>query len=85
MAEDGMNGVGRDLRCLRLWRGMSQQQLGEKLGLVGHYAITTISRMERGEVTPSVERSRELALALRVSVLDCVGVGIAHAWSLFRS
>ncbi len=62
------NGLGKNLKRLREWRGMSQRQLGEKLGLAGQDAISTISRMERGAVTPSIARLRELAEALSINV-----------------
>ena len=67
------NGLGANLKRLREWRGMSQRQLGEKLGLEGQNAITTISRMERGGVTPSVARLRVLAKALNVDVKNLIG------------
>ncbi len=51
---------------------MSQKQLGEELGLEGKHAISTISRMECGGVTPSIARLRELAEALNVSVKSLI-------------
>ena len=62
-----MSNVPENLRRLRIWRGLSQRDLGRCLGLDGQVAITTISRMERGEVTPSLERLHRLADALDVS------------------
>jgi len=65
--------LGENLKRLRMCRGLSQRQLGEKLGLVGQDAGSTIYRMESGRVTPSIARLRVLAEALNVKVKDLIG------------
>lgn len=62
--------VARNIRKYRRKRGMTQRELGEKLGLKAQSAITTISRMERGEVVPSMTRIQRLARIFGVRDVD---------------
>lgn len=55
---------GRKLRKLRERKGLTQQQLAEKLGYVTN---SYISDVESGRFIPSKEKLRKIAKALRVS------------------
>ena len=59
-------GVGTQLRKLRLESGMTQAQLAEAAGV----ADATVSRIERGRLTPSVDLVERLAGALRRPASD---------------
>jgi transcriptional regulator with XRE-family HTH domain len=50
------------IKILRERRGLSQEQLAERLGV----AVGTISRYERGSVTPSRTRLKQIAASLGV-------------------
>lgn len=55
--------VGRNLRRVRLEKGLTQERLAERSG----YAQQYISNVERGLENPTVITIYELASALRVS------------------
>jgi len=54
---------GRVLKTTRKLRKLTQKQLSEKL----HVEASTISKIECGYSSPSIDTLRQLALALRVS------------------
>lgn len=55
--------VGRNVRRLRLERGMTQEQFAERSGFSQQY----ISDLERGRRNPTIVSLYELALALGVT------------------
>jgi transcriptional regulator with XRE-family HTH domain len=59
-----MNIFGQKLRKLRENKGLSQQQLAEKLGYVTN---SYISDVEKGTFIPSEEKLKKIAKALKVS------------------
>jgi transcriptional regulator with XRE-family HTH domain len=58
--------VGQAIAKRRLVRGLTQEQLSERLG-IGNEAL---SRIERGVVPPTVTRLEEIAGVLECGVLD---------------
>ena len=56
---------GQKLRKLRQEKGLTQQQLAEKLGYVTN---SYVSDVEKGKFIPSEEKLREIAKALNVSL-----------------
>ncbi len=58
--------VGRRIRTLREKRGLSLRSLSDKCGL----SINAISRIERGENSPTVSSLHQLANALEVPITD---------------
>jgi transcriptional regulator with XRE-family HTH domain len=61
------SGFGRHLRSLRKARDLTQEELSERCEL----STDTIRRLERGDMSPSLDTSRKLGggLGLRLSVL----------------
>ncbi|MCY4088761.1 MAG: helix-turn-helix transcriptional regulator [Candidatus Saccharibacteria bacterium] len=58
--------IGKNLRKVRLSKGLTQLELAEKTGLnVSHYA-----RIERGETTPNIFTLGLLVKALKVQASD---------------
>lgn len=83
---------GRKLRKLREAKGMTQQQLAEKLGYVTN---SYVSDVENGRFAPSKKKLKKIAKALRVpfkelnnllmeSKLEQLGVKEPELISLFR-
>jgi transcriptional regulator with XRE-family HTH domain len=70
MATDAEN-LGARLRTARTRRGLTQQQLAERVGL----SIESISRAERGVITPTIWTLKDLAKALSIPLLDLVEGG----------
>jgi transcriptional regulator with XRE-family HTH domain len=66
---------GSRLRSARLAAGLSQAELGKRVGVVQSH----ISGMEIGDRTPSMEALRMLAGALGVSIHWLCGEDVAHA------
>ena len=64
--------VGAHLRLIRKARGMSQEQLAEKLGI----SFQQIQKYERGANRISASRLKHAADALRVSVAEFFGQDI---------
>ncbi|WP_316979501.1 helix-turn-helix domain-containing protein [Shumkonia mesophila] len=60
--------VGRNLRRLRLKKGLTQEQFAERSGFSQQY----ISGLEQGRRNPTVVTLYELATALGVSHVDLV-------------
>lgn len=58
--------LGKRIRKFRKERGMSQEDLADKVGL--HY--TTISRIERGISNSPVQTVEKIAKTLKVSLSD---------------
>ncbi|MBN2472450.1 MAG: helix-turn-helix transcriptional regulator [Anaerolineae bacterium] len=58
--------VGQRIRALREKRGLSLRSLSDKSGL----SINAISRIERGENSPTVSSLHQLASALEVPITD---------------
>ena len=55
---------GNNLRILREYEGLTQQQLASKAGI----SVGFLSSVERGKSAPSFENIEKLADALKVSV-----------------
>lgn len=60
--------VGRNVRRLRLAKGLTQEELSARTGLTQHY----ISVLENGRRNPTIVTIYELAQALGVSHVDLV-------------
>lgn len=58
--------VGRNVRCIRQRRGLTQEKFAELSGFSQQY----ISGLERGQRNPTVVTLYELATALGVTHLD---------------
>jgi transcriptional regulator with XRE-family HTH domain len=56
--------LGRRVATLRVAAGLTQATLAEHVGVT----VETISRLERGKVTPSLERLEDVAGALGVDL-----------------
>ncbi len=57
------------LICLRKQKGMSQEQLGEKIGVTRQ----TVSKWELGETTPDMDKLIELSKLFGISIDELVG------------
>ncbi len=66
MSEDSQNDVGRQIHRLRRERGHSLRSLARESGL----SLNAISRIERGESSPTVSSLHQLATALGVEIAD---------------
>jgi len=64
-----INQIGKQIRILRKNRGLTQEQLGEKVQLPQSY----IGSVERGEKNISIETLERLIHALRVSPAEIFG------------
>lgn len=62
---------GQKLRKLREEKGMTQQQLAEKLGYVTN---SYISDVEKGAFIPSMGKLKKIAKALRISFREIDGL-----------
>lgn len=58
-----------NLRCTRLLRGFSQEELGARAGLHRNY----IGSLERNEKNISIDTIEKIANALDVDLLDLLG------------
>ncbi len=58
--------LGKNIRLHRKALGLSQEALAERVG-IGHQAL---SRMERGEIAPKLERLQLFATALHCRIVD---------------
>jgi transcriptional regulator with XRE-family HTH domain len=68
---------GQQLQRLRTRRGLTQEQLALKAGLVRVY----VSKLEQGEHDPTLTMLVRLAKALRVSVTELLGESVsASQW-----
>lgn len=66
------------LKTLRLARGLTQRELGERLGYAETTAQSVISLWERGRSKgPGVELLRRLAAVLDVRIADLTGEAVA--------
>jgi transcriptional regulator with XRE-family HTH domain len=63
---------GLRIRLVRQWRGLTQAELAER---VGWMSPESVSRVERRNVAPTVERLREVARALDVPLDVLLGDG----------
>lgn len=57
--------VGKKIRNIRIHRGMTQKELGEKLGGVSQQQI---GRWENGKVNPKINTIQKIATALNVNI-----------------
>lgn len=57
---------GKNIRRLRLSRGLSQRELARRAGCTGSH----INQVERGRVSPSLKRLRRIANILEVPVAE---------------
>ena len=68
---------GKQLQRLRTRRGLTQEQLAVKAGLVRVY----VTKLEQGEHDPTLTMLVRLAKALRVSVTELLGESVsASQW-----
>jgi transcriptional regulator with XRE-family HTH domain len=68
---------GKQIQRLRARRGLTQEQLALKAGLVRVY----VTRLEQGEHDPTLTMLVRLAKALRVSVTELLGESVsASQW-----
>ena len=68
---------GKQLQRLRTSRGLTQEQLAVKAGLVRVY----VTKLEQGEHDPTLTMLVRLAKALRVSVTELLGESVsASQW-----
>jgi len=68
---------GKQLQRLRTCRGLTQEQLAVKAGLVRVY----VTKLEQGEHDPTLTMLVRLAKALRVSVTELLGESVsASQW-----
>jgi len=68
---------GQQLQRLRTCRGLTQEQLAVKAGLVRVY----VTKLEQGEHDPTLTMLVRLAKALRVSVTELLGESVsASQW-----
>ncbi len=68
---------GKQLQKLRTRRGLTQEQLAVKAGLVRVY----VTKLEQGEHDPTLTMLVRLAKALRVSVTELLGESVsASQW-----
>ena len=58
--------IGKRVRAIRLEKGLSQIQLGARIGIVGNY----ICNVETGRSHSTLTRLMKLAIALDVPVTD---------------
>jgi transcriptional regulator with XRE-family HTH domain len=63
--------LGRNIRRLRRARGLTQEQLGTR---VGGADKSHISRIEAGRIDPTLSTARAIAKALGVSLDDLAGI-----------
>lgn len=68
----GMQNLHKKIRALRKQKGLTLEAVAKKLGMTKG----NLSRLERGEVSLSEERSRALAALFDVSVEDLQGVKV---------
>lgn len=61
---------GRRLKAIRLSRGMTQRDVGEKIGIVGN----VVSNWEMGIAMPRLELFRALCIALNCPPGDLLGL-----------
>lgn len=63
--------IGQRIREVRLWRNLSQEDLGERAGS----DLKTVSRLENGITSPSVDRLLDIADALDVPAISLMPGG----------
>lgn len=63
-----MRKFSKRLRETREWAGLTQQDLGEMIGLSGHWATVKISQYELGVYVPKLTTVVRLAKVLGVEV-----------------
>jgi transcriptional regulator with XRE-family HTH domain len=70
MTSSSNQSIGAVIRAARNLAGWTQHQLGQACAI----AQSSISRIERGEHTPTIAERRAIALALKIN-LSTLGVG----------
>ena len=60
-------GIGEKIRNIRIHQGMTQKELGEKIGGISQQQI---GRWENGKSNPKLESIQKIAFALDVSLFD---------------
>jgi transcriptional regulator with XRE-family HTH domain len=80
MTAEGLVDVGASIRSIREQRGYSQRSLARRSGL----SANAISRIERGESSPTVTTLHQLAAALKVPIVDFFVTGQHLATILVR-
>lgn len=59
---------GEKVRILRTTEGLTQRQLGERLGLSGRIAETRVQNWELGRAVPDIPMMKKLARACRTTL-----------------
>lgn len=67
----GLDVLGQTIRARRQARGITQEELAERVGVT----VETISRLERGIVSPSLTRLQGIAVALASTLSELLEPG----------
>lgn len=71
--------TGKHIKEARKARGLTQEQLGEKIGMSG----VAIMRYEKGQREPSKEIIEKMAYVLKVSPMDLIGWKLVNDFESF--
>ena len=66
MGEEERRRLGANIQCFRKARGLTQQELADRAGV----EQKQVSRIERGEISPTVDTVAKIARALGVPIGD---------------
>lgn len=67
-----MKNIPDTIRAARMNAGMTQQELGEKMGYAGDSAQVTVRRWEAGSRPVPLDKIRPLAAALNLTLDDLI-------------
>lgn len=74
-----MTKIGEQIKALRQKRGLTQDQLGDKIGWKKAY----ISQIEQGDHTPNIESMKKIAKGLEIAPAVLINAGAAKCWAVF--
>ena len=69
---NAMKNIPDTIRAARMRAGMTQQELGEKLGYEGETAQVSVRRWETGKAPVPIVKIRALAAALNLTLDDLI-------------
>lgn len=69
--------IDRQITCLRKLRGLTQEDLAQKLGVTNQ----SVSKWESGACCPDIQLLPEIATCFGVSVDELLGYQAAHTWT----
>ena len=69
---NAMKNIPDTIRAVRMRAGMTQQELGEKLGYEGETAQVSVRRWETGKAPIPIVKIRALAAALNLTLDDLI-------------